>query len=287
MNIISHRIYLSALAMTVILVTAVLAINGSDYYLTPLNERHYHDQYDSLKPTGFIGHGIGIAGSLLIITGVFGYMARKRFRSLSRLGKLKHWLEFHIFLCTLGPILILFHTSFKFGGIIAISFWSMTVVVISGIIGRYIYLQIPRSIEGRELTLNEVTKIEEGSNKGINSEMPEDIQSSFMNGILELKSINHSNIIVKRFRQNAYRRNLLRHLDTQMKSYGISGKQARHFRRIFKSKITLTRRISQLTTMQKLFRYWHVAHLPFAMTMFVIMVIHIAVALLFGYVWIF
>ncbi len=197
MNIIGHRIYLSALVMIVILVTAVLAINGSDYYLTPLTERHNHDQYDSLKPTGILGHGIGIAGSLLIITGVFGYMARKRFQSLSRLGKLNHWLEFHIFLCTLGPILVLFHTSFKFGGIIAISFWSMTVVVISGIIGRYIYLQIPRSIEGRELTLYELTKIEEGSNKGLNTEMPEDIQSSFMKGLLELKSINQSNIILK------------------------------------------------------------------------------------------
>ncbi|HAX95225.1 MAG TPA: hypothetical protein DCY35_01675, partial [Prolixibacteraceae bacterium] len=76
-------------------------------------------------------------------------------------------------------------------------------------------------------------------------------------------------------------------LDIQMKNQGMSGKQARKFMRTFKSKITLTRRISQLTTMQKLFRYWHVAHLPFAMTMFVIMLIHIAVAILFGYVWIF
>lgn len=287
MNIISHRIYLSALAMTVILATAVLAINGSDYYLTPLAERHNHDQYDSLKPTGILGHGIGIAGSLLIITGVFGYMARKRFHSMARMGQLKYWLEFHIFLCTLGPILILFHTSFKFGGIIAISFWSMTVVVISGIVGRYIYLQIPRSIEGRELTINELTSTLEDTNQGFAKGMPEEIRTLFKNGIMEFKSINHKNPVLKRFRQNACRRRLLRHLDIQMKNHGIYGKQARQFMRTFKSKITLTRRISQLTTMQKLFRYWHVAHLPFAMTMFVIMLIHIAVAILFGYVWIF
>ncbi len=287
MNIISHRIYLSALAMTVILATALLAINGSDYYLTPLHERHNHAQYDSLKPTGTLGHGIGIAGSLLIITGVFGYMARKRFRRLARLGQLKHWLEFHIFLCTLGPILILFHTSFKFGGIIAISFWSMTVVVISGIIGRYIYLQIPRSIEGRELTINELTNTVEDTYQGFAIGMPEEIRTLFRNGIREFKSIDHKNPILKRLRQNAYRRSLVRQLDIQMKNQGMSGKQARKFMRTFKSKITLTRRISQLTTMQKLFRYWHVAHLPFAMTMFVIMLIHIAVAILFGYVWIF
>jgi hypothetical protein len=34
-------------------------------------------------------------------------------------------------------------------------------------------------------------------------------------------------------------------------------------------------------------RYWHVAHLPFALIMLVIMLIHVAVALIFGYNWIF
>jgi len=86
-------------------------------------------------------------------------MARKRYRFLLRIGILKHWLEFHIFLCTLGPILVLFHTSYKFGGLVAVSFWSMVAVFLSGIIGRFIYLQIPHTIEGRELSLNEVREM--------------------------------------------------------------------------------------------------------------------------------
>ena len=109
-----------------------------------------------LKPNGLLGHGIGIIGSISMVAGVSIYMLRKRMRSLGRLGKLKHWLEFHIFLCTLGPILVLFHTSFKIGGVVAISFWSMVAVVLSGVIGRFIYIQIPRTIEGRALSLNEV-----------------------------------------------------------------------------------------------------------------------------------
>lgn len=289
MNTISHRIYLSVLAMTVILVTAFFAITGSDFYLTPIHERHSHRLYDSLKPTGTWGHGIGIAGSMMIITGVFGYMARKRFRSMSRMGLLKHWLEFHIFLCTLGPVLILFHTSFKFGGIIAISFWSMTVVVISGIIGRYIYLQIPRSIEGRELTLNELNRIEADSRSfpGLETGIPEEIPTFFNTGLREFMSINDRNLIVKLLKQNVYQRRLTKQVNRQLKNYDLTRKQVRQAMRLFSSKIKLARRISHLTTMQKLFRYWHVAHLPFAMTMFVIMLIHIAVAILFGYVWIF
>ena len=51
--------------------------------------------------------------------------------------------------------------------------------------------------------------------------------------------------------------------------------------------MTMNARIGRLQTMQKLFKYWHVAHLPFALIMLVIMVIHVAITLAFGYRWIF
>ena len=51
--------------------------------------------------------------------------------------------------------------------------------------------------------------------------------------------------------------------------------------------ITLNRKIERLDTMQNLFKYWHVAHLPFALVMLIIMIIHVAVTIVFGYRWIF
>lgn len=53
------------------------------------------------------------------------------------------------------------------------------------------------------------------------------------------------------------------------------------------AEIILSRRLGMLRSMQSLFKYWHIAHLPFAITMFVIMIIHVAVTLAFGYKWIF
>ena len=150
-----HIFYLSILVAIVILITLALIQKGVPYYKTNIEERVFHQDHIVLKPSGIIGHGIGIAGSLSLIIGMGSYMARKRYRFLSRIGILKHWLEFHIFLCTLGTILIIFHTSYKIGGLVAISFWSMVAVFMSGIIGRFIYIQIPRTIEGRELSLNE------------------------------------------------------------------------------------------------------------------------------------
>lgn len=105
----------------------------------------------------------GIVGSLMMLAGVSSYMLRKRIQKLSRFGLLKYWLEFHIFLCSLGPMLVLYHTAFKFRGLVAVSFWSMVAVVISGVIGRYIYLQIPRTIEGFEMDLNEINQVKDTS----------------------------------------------------------------------------------------------------------------------------
>jgi hypothetical protein len=128
-----------------------MIINGYSYYSLNLEQRSFHRDHELFKPSGLVGHGLGIIGLILILIGVFSYMIRKRTKKLHHFGLLRNWLEFHIFLTILGPAMIIFHTAFKFGGIVAISFWSMIAVVISGVIGRYIYVRIPRTIEGREL----------------------------------------------------------------------------------------------------------------------------------------
>ncbi len=107
-----HRLYIVLLSLVIIASLIFLFWQGREYYNVPLEERYFHNDHQSLKPSGIMGHGLGIIGSLLILIGVISYMLRKRYRPLFRYGSVKHWLEFHIFLCTLGPILILFHTAF-------------------------------------------------------------------------------------------------------------------------------------------------------------------------------
>ena len=281
-----HRIYIYSLTTIVVVVSLYLIFQGSSYYVTSTEERFYHPDHAHLKPSGFYGHGLGIIGTLLIIIGVFGYMARKRFKSLSRLGVLKHWLEFHIFLCTLGPIMVLFHTSFKFGGIVSISFWSMVAVVASGVIGRFIYLQIPRTIQGRELSLNEI------------HDMQTDLGSSLQNNFGNL-SVNIHDLIQKSasinqykgfkgfFNQYADEFRRKKQIRTNLKNQNIASEDINVLMKLVSNEMALTRKIQRLVTMQKLFRYWHIAHLPFALIMLIIMIIHVAVSLTFGYTWIF
>ncbi len=107
MSKITHALYICILVTIVVITFLTLLYFGIPFYRLNIEERFYSPDYNLLKPSGILGHGMGIIGSLLMIIGVVSYMARKRYSFLSRMGILKYWLEFHIFLCTLGPILVL------------------------------------------------------------------------------------------------------------------------------------------------------------------------------------
>ena len=46
-----------------------------------------------------------------------------------------------------------FHTSGKLNGAVALAFYSMWAVVLSGFVGRYLYAKIPRTRKGNEMDL--------------------------------------------------------------------------------------------------------------------------------------
>ncbi|MCX6305752.1 MAG: hypothetical protein NT040_12385 [Bacteroidetes bacterium] len=289
MSKIAHILYIFVLSAIVLFVFITISYIGYSYYSLGIEDRFFHPGHLNLKPSGVWGHGFGIIGSLLMIIGVAFYMARKRFRVFNRVGILKHWLEFHIFLCSLGPILVLFHTSFKFGGLVAISFWSMVAVFVSGIIGRFIYIQIPRTIEGRELSLNEVRELKSGIGDNIQKLVSLDAES--YNVIVESTKkkveLYHKNFLVRYIRKYSDDRRTLLNVKKVLRRNKITKPQQKQVLDLVKSDISLNRRIERLVIMQNLFKYWHVAHLPFALVMLIIMIIHVTVTIVFGYRWIF
>jgi hypothetical protein len=289
MNKIAHRIYIGSLSIIVLIALSAIMNKGFQYYNVSLEERFFHPDHINLKPSGLLGHGMGIIGSVFMILGVSLYMIRKRYRLFSRIGILKHWLEFHIFLCTLGPILVLFHTAFKFGGIVAISFWSMVAVFLSGIIGRFIYIQIPRTIEGRELSLSEVRNMKGDISQKLNDSFSLDERSLnvIADSIKAKTDLTQGNSFSRFIKKYIDDRRSIQKVKTTLKSNKRPKSKRIEILDLVKNEISLNRRIERLQVMQNLFKYWHVAHLPFALVMLVIMVIHVAVTIVFGYKWIF
>lgn len=284
-----HKIYILVLFLIVLSSTLYLGFKGYEYYFLNYELRFDHPDHQILKPSGTLGHGLGIIGSLLMIIGVTEYMLRKRVRMFSRFGILKHWLEFHIFLCSLGPVLVLYHTAFKFGGIVAVSFWSMIAVVISGVIGRYIYLQIPRTIEGREMSLNEINQTKDALNQKLAQlyQLDENVLESIMLAVQKRPDRTGNSMIKRSIAKFVFERNTIREVRILLKSEKISGKIYREVMSLIRTEINLNRKIDRLISMQNLFKYWHVAHLPFALLMLIIMLVHVGVAVTFGYRWIF
>lgn len=288
----SHLIYITLFFLIGVTSLIILVINGYHYYSLPIEERVFSDLHTSLKPSGAVGHGLGILGSLMMIMGVSLYMLRKRVRFFFRFGFLKYWLEFHIFLCTVGPMLILFHTAFKFGGIVSISFWSMVVVVASGFIGRFIYLQIPHSIQGQELDVFALNRTEADLNAELQNKISIDEkilkeidQVTKTEKYLRISALKSFFVVVQDYRKIIRILGKLKH--HLQKDLKLEKTKTKEILKTAKTKMILSRRIGMLRTMQKLFNYWHIFHLPFALSMFIIMLVHVAVALAFGYKWIF
>lgn len=273
-------------------------LNGWNYYTLSVEKRFFSEKHELLKPSGLVGHTIGIIGSLMMVIGVLSYMIRKRVRRFHTLGYLKHWLEFHIFMCSVGPIFVLYHTAFKFGGIISIGFWSMIIVVLSGVLGRVVYLQIPRSIKGEELSLAETEKIlfehfEKIGNEFIKNELRYLNTKNFnvakvltnRDSLIESMSLRE---ILKRFMyERKQKKEKLKIIKIKLRELNCLSEERKRILKTINNYLNIQHKLNLYRTSQYLFNFWHLFHLPFAITMFVLMIAHIIIAVLFGAHWMF
>jgi hypothetical protein len=160
----------------------------------------------------------------------------------------------------------------------------MVAVVLSGVIGRFIYIQIPRTIEGRELSLHELDDIKRKTNRQLRTTI---ILDESIYELLDNYSGEKSNGMGGIIWRSRKEKIAIRKLKTELKLQNVPKNKTLEVLQLYKDQISLKKRIERLVTMQNLFKYWHVAHLPFALVMLVIMIIHVVVVITFGYKWIF
>jgi hypothetical protein len=266
---------------------AILAIFalGLDYYRTPLLERAHHPGYWQWKAGGVIGNRLGIAGSSMMVLMLL-YSVRKRVRALRRLGPLSRWLDVHIYLGVFGPLLVVLHSSFKIQGLVALSFWSMILVASSGVLGRYLYLQIPRTRAGEELALAELEKQDH--------ELSERLRARFSlteSQVAELDALvavpARTGLLGGFVRMLTDDRRLRAGLrDFARGCRSIPAPVFLEFERVLRQKALVRRRILLWDRAHELFHYWHVLHKPFAIVMYLFMLVHVVVAVVTGYGWV-
>ncbi len=211
------------------------------------------------------------------------YTWRKKWSILKKIGTLTGWLEFHIFCGLFGPTCIIFHSGFKVRGLVGISFWSMIIVAVSGVIGRYIYVQILRE---EKLTSQDIKVMDERLEKmRVQAGEKVTVQDLILAKELALHFVGLPDGV-----EGAKRRSLVGVLlssfwgDLRLLFSAppiVPGLPERS-RYLLAANALNQRRSVLLETFRRMLGYWHSFHLPFAVFMYLAAVIHIAAALMFG-----
>jgi hypothetical protein len=147
----AHLVYL----LTGALILGWLTLKGWSYY--PLSRAHRlaSPLHETLRSAGHWGHGVGIVATAFMMLN-FIYPLRKRSRLLSGKGSIRSWLDFHMFVGFMSPLVIAFHAAFQSNNQLATgTAGALLVVVLTGIIGRFIYGLIP-SAGGKALEIADV-----------------------------------------------------------------------------------------------------------------------------------
>lgn len=259
-------------------------LGGGEYYATPLETRAYATQHFLLRPSGPIGQTLGMVGALMMLVPFF-YMARKKIPILKNIGTLRGWLEVHLFCGVTGPVLVTLHTSFKFNGIISAAYWSMVTVMLSGFIGRYLFVRIPRSIRGNEMTRGEL----DARAESLRVQLAESVQSmellrrvdAFEQDVVpDSTHLSFWNL----FAGELGMKRRLRRFQRELVAAGLSDGLALEVVALTGERATLLRRAAYLQKTKMLFSVWHVFHLPLVYLLLVILIAHVGITLYLGYI---
>ena len=293
---VGHRIRVKIAAGAAFVLLASIAIFGADYYILPVDERPYSAKHELLRPSGTIGLKLGIFGTVLFFI-IFLYALRKVIPWLGRIGTARHWMDFHVIAGVSAPVVIAFHASFKFQGIAGVAFWIMLAVALSGIVGRYLYAQIPRSLNAAEMSLGELHDnermlaefllvqsvfTEEQLRKALRAPSPE--HASRVGALAAIVRMILFDLSMP-FRMAKLRR--LAGRSAGLRSFGglvsTGNPEVEDIIGIVKQKASLSKRILFLGQTQRVFHLWHVIHRPFSYAFALLAILHIVVVMGLGF----
>jgi hypothetical protein len=282
--------------IAIALIVGIMAY-GFDYYVAGANDRPFMAKHQLLRPSGRIGVKLGILGFCMFLV-IFLYPLRKYWTWLGRQGLSRHWLDFHVLLGLSAPFVIALHASFKFHGFAGIAFWIMVAVSLSGVVGRYLYGQIPRRVNAAELSRKELQELQEKMSQqlaGQNLLRESDVRSALRLPSQEMVDRLHAPValvymflldLARPFRIARLRSGALSGSEHITTLGGLLPTRHRELERaitIAREEASLSKRILFLSRTQQVFHLWHVVHRPFSYSFAVLALIHIGVVLMMGF----
>jgi hypothetical protein len=292
-----HRARLYALYALAITTNLAIFFYGFDYYRLSAMDRPFSPKHHLLRPSGPVGLYLGFMGAALFI-GIFLYPIRKRWAWLGQIGSTRHWLDIHVLMGLTAPFIVAFHSTLKFKGIAGMAFWIMFAVSTSGVVGRYLYAQIPRKVTTAELTMKELQELQESLSQQLAAQrllpeadvrallrMPDKNRVARLPIVIALLYMMILDVIrilrVARLRRHALGfggsiRTLAGFLPTGHRELEKAIQTAA-------AEAALSKRVLFLSRSQKVFHLWHVVHKPFSYAFAVLALLHIGLQFVLGY----
>jgi hypothetical protein len=217
---------------------------------------------------------------------------------LARQGKAKHWLDFHIILGLVAPAVVTFHSAFKIQGFAGMAWWTMIALVVSGLVGRYFYAQIPRRLDAASMTLQEMEDLCGQFAEELNAQ--ETLDATSIDKLFHLPDI-------EQVRQMSLMRALLLMVmldfarplkvwSIRRKCEGTWGKiltlggilrtrnhELERAISLISKQAALSKRILFIAKAERVFFLWHVIHRPFSLSFAIFVIIHVGVVVSLGY----
>jgi len=238
-----------------------------------------------------VGYWIGVAGGVMMLA-LFSYPLRKYVRFMHRLGKVKWWFMVHMALGIGGPLLILVHSTFRVGSINAgVALYSMIIVALSGVVGRFIYMRVNRGLHGEQTTLRELQARAGFDQSETRSrlhfapavearllafeERELKAQPGWLTFSRQVAVLPWRQWLIYRSCAAELREPLRRIAKQRQWDAAELAKRDRQARKLVRRYLNNVVRVAQFTAYERFFALWHVAHVPFVYILVISAVVHV------------
>ena len=244
-----------------------------------------------VNPEEGLGYWLGIAGGSLMAL-LLLYPAGKRSQLLRRLGMVKHWFRIHMIIGLLGPALILFHSNFSVNAMNSkVALYSMLLVTLSGIIGKYFYARIHRGLYGKRANIEELSaELRESldTSRGLAAILPGFMGE--MHAVAEellgdkfTRSMGLRQSLLWTVKYYVIRARLYLSINREIQTLSQQSKTVeqnkrglhRQANRYAAQQVGMMRQVAQLSFYERVFSMWHVFHMPLFILMVISALVHV------------
>jgi len=243
-----------------------------------------------------LGYTLGSVGLLLIVW-LTWFGVRKR-QYASTLGSAQGWLSAHVHLGLALLVVVLLHTGFQFGyNVHTLAFALMTLVIVSGLYGVYVYMKLPQRLSenrggaNRAELLDQLEDIDRRSRR-VAEDLDEDYQELVTSGIsrtqlgstlwARLRGRDESQVMLRqggevKVADNAGQEAALDWL-AERQSRSSDAEQAGtigELSALLRNKRRLLRQLNADLRMQAMLEVWLYAHVPLTAGLLLALAVHI------------